>query len=102
MTNHEQQFVCNPQVQERWLEHDVVLYHPATDDVTLLDHIGARIWSALGTSTSVTSMATTLAQEFNTNASAIVDDIQELVQTLRDKQLIESLDASAADDDMRA
>ena len=82
-------YVRHPQVLERWVEGDVVLYQPITDDVTLLDQIAALVWSELATPTSADSAATKLAQRFDADASAIADDITQLFLALIEKQLIE-------------
>lgn len=61
MTPEAALFVRNSQVLERSLDGELVLYQPATDDVTLLDHIGGLIWSHLTTPISIASMSTLLA-----------------------------------------
>jgi PqqD family protein of HPr-rel-A system len=80
----------SPDVISRTLAGDdgAVLLHLGTGQYHTLNPVGSRIWELLESPLTVDELCRRLAEEFEANQEALVQDIQTFIQELLDRNLI--------------
>jgi hypothetical protein len=85
--------VVPEQVLFRELEGESVLLNIKTETYFGLDDVGTRMWHALTEHDSIQSAYETLMEEFDVEPDPLHSDLTELLENLRQHQLIEMINA---------
>lgn len=72
----------NPEVLERSLDGETVLYLPSTDAVVVLDVIGSAVWRHLDAPVTMPALSNALAAAFEQPIERIESDIAPLIEEL--------------------
>lgn len=80
----------NPDVIARHLGESAVLVHLPTNRVFELNHTGARVWDLIGEGMPLDRIVQTLVEEFDMDVPGVTADVTDLIDWLRDEELIRS------------
>jgi hypothetical protein len=78
----------HPDVIGQRLGHEHVLVHLQSEQIFELNRTAARIWELLQSTTSVEEIERRLLAEFDVSAEQLAVEMQQLVQSLLDKDLL--------------
>jgi hypothetical protein len=78
----------NPDVLWQRLDDEIVLLHLQNDRVFSLNTTGARLWEMLVAGMDLDSIRAQMAEEFEVSASELEAEIDRLLATMIDEQLI--------------
>ena len=69
----------HPDVLERELPDELILYHPGTDDAILLNRVSAAIWDLCDGTQSLDDIANQVADAFGAAHEEVLGDVKETV-----------------------
>lgn len=82
-------FRASPDTVAQRLGDEVVLIHINTDKIFVLNRTGARLWELLSSGLERTEIQRQILQEFAVTEDQLTREVDELVASLRDEQLID-------------
>lgn len=70
-------------------ESQAFLYDPDTGDTYPLNPVGAFVWKCLDSGCSIGQIVDKLSEEFDTDSSSVIEDLEAFLSNLKDKGFIE-------------
>lgn len=80
------------------LGDEIVIVHPKTDRIFLLNRTGARIWELLSERLDLDDIQERLFQEFKGDRCQITQDIQKIVSSLAEERFISEVSRGSHED----
>lgn len=87
---------CPPEVLSRVLDGEAVLLHLGTGTYFGMNEVATRAWEVIAQGATVEQIADTLEREFEVERAVLLADLQELLQSLVDKDLVTVTPGAAA------
>jgi hypothetical protein len=81
-------FRPSPDTVAQRLGDELVLIHMKTDRMFILNRTGARVWDLLSTGVDLAEIQRQVLQEFEVAEAELTTDVQGLLDSLRNEQLI--------------
>jgi hypothetical protein len=75
-------------VTARTLDGETLLYNETNHQVLVLDPVATEVWDAIGTSTSLSELCTTLSARFATQTSIVARDLREPLERLISSRML--------------
>lgn len=78
----------HPRAASRLFEGEVVIVHPDTNMVRMLNPVGSRIWELADGTRTLREIAATLVEEFEVEATVAQQSVTDFVEELRSKDIL--------------